>query len=154
MRILDFLAPENVVAPLAATDKEGILRELCATLTRNGALENPDMALEAVMTRERLGSTGIGEQVAIPHAKTRGASRLAGAFGLTSDEVDYDAVDDQPVRLVFLLVAGEDATSAHLKALARISRMLKNRSFRDRAREATSAEQLFALVRAEDEALG
>ncbi len=154
MRILDFLLPENVVAPLVATDKEGLLRELCDALKNSGALEDPDLAFEAVMMRERLGSTGIGEQVAIPHAKTKGATSLVGAFGVTADDIDYGTVDDQPVRLVFMLVAGEDATAAHLKALARISRVLKNRSFRDKAREATSSEQLFDLIRIEDEALG
>lgn len=154
MKILDFLAPENVVAPLKATDKEGALKELLGSLAANGALDDAELALEAVLTRERLGSTGIGEQVAIPHAKTKGASALAGAFGVARDPIDYQSVDEQPVKLIFMLVAGEEATAAHLKALARISRILKNRSFREKAGEARSAQTLFELIRTEDESLG
>jgi fructose-specific phosphotransferase system IIA component len=154
MRITDFLTKENVVVPLAGSGKEAVIRELCARLAATGAIDAVEPLFEAAMSRERLGSTGIGDGVAIPHAKTRGVKKLTAAVGVAHGGVDFDAVDDQPVRLVFLLLAGEEATAAHLKALARISRLLKNTGFRDKAARAVDADGLFDLVRTEDEGLG
>lgn len=151
MKILDFLKKENLVPSLSSTDKEGALRELCGLLAKNGEVEDGDAVYEAVMNREKLGSTGIGDSVAIPHAKASGVDSIVGALGVSKKGIEYQAVDDKPVRLVFLLLAAENSTGAHLKALARISRLLKNKEIRKKLENARSAEDIYELIEKQNE---
>ena len=153
MKIVDFLAKENCVASISSTEKEEALRELCDLLEKNGAVKEGTAIYEAVINRERLGSTGIGDHVAIPHAKANGVDSLVGAFGISKEGIDYHAVDDKPVRLVFLLLASENATGSHLKALARISRLLRNQSFRANVERAKNADEIYDLIQKTDENL-
>ena len=154
MKIVDFLKRENCVAALSSTDKEDTLRELCDLLHKNGDVENGSAIFEAVINRERLGSTGIGNHVAIPHAKTTEAKYITAAFGLSRDGVEYFAVDDKPVRLIFLLVASDNATGEHLKALARISRLLKSDTFRKDIESVKSPDEIYETIEREDLKLG
>jgi len=153
MYVVDFLRREHCVASLRGQGKEDVLRELVETLTRSGAVKDGPRTLKALMDRESLGSTGIGDGVAIPHAKLAGAETLTAAFGRSVAGVDYHAVDDKPVTWVFLLIAPEGATGQHLKALARISRMFKSEEFRRTLEEASNAEELYAMLQKEDAAL-
>jgi PTS system nitrogen regulatory IIA component len=150
MRIEDILAPELVIASLGATTKAGVLEELAGAV----AAQYPDIdrarLLEALDERERLNSTALGEGVAIPHGKLPGLRRVFAAFGRSPAGVDFQSLDSKPTHLFFLLVAPEESAGAHLKALARISRLLKDESFRARLREAPDAEALYRTIREED----
>ncbi|MBC7794494.1 MAG: PTS sugar transporter subunit IIA [Clostridia bacterium] len=133
MRMSEFLHEDMILSELHATDKEGVLREmahhLCAVAP--GMADAEDRVVRALIERERLGSTGVGEGVAIPHAKVQGIARLVAVFGRSSAGVAFDAIDQHPVTLVVLLLVPENSAGLHLKALARISRLLKNSAFRD-----------------------
>ncbi len=154
MKIVDFLRKESCVASLSSLVKEDVLRELCDLLDKNGDVDDGEAIFEAVMMREQLGSTGIGEHVAIPHAKSPGVKNLVAAFGLSKEGVEYVSVDDKPVRIIFLLVASDNATGVHLKALARISRLLKKPEFRKKLENVSSSDDIYSIIAKEDEALG
>jgi len=158
MKITDFLKQELVVAELQATDKAGVLAELAQKM----AEEYPALAqekyanlsaadLERVLwERERLESTGIADGVAIPHGKMASLSELVAAFGRSSAGIDFQAIDGKPSHIFFVLVAPENSVGLHLKALARISRLCKNQSFRTRLLEAKDANELFQAISEED----
>ena len=134
MKILDILADEALVAPsLTGTTKTAVLRELAEHLARQHPEINADRLVEVLWERERLGSTAIGDGIAIPHGKLPGLKGVIGAFGRHVAGVDFDSLDGSPTHLFFLLVAPEDSVGQHLKALARVSRLLKDRAFREQA---------------------
>ncbi|NIR46197.1 MAG: PTS sugar transporter subunit IIA [Gemmatimonadetes bacterium] len=127
------LAPERVRVPLQAGDKEGILLELVELLaTSCGLGSQRDDLYGAVLERERVLSTGIGDGVALPHAKFAGLAELAMAAGVSREPLDFGALDGRPVQLLFLIVAPETATGAHVRVLARISRLMRDGALRDR----------------------
>ena len=154
MKILDILTDEKLVAPsLNGTTKSATLRELAEHLARQHPEINADRLVEVLWERERLGSTAIGDGIAIPHGKLPGLSGVIGAFGRHIAGVDFDSLDGSPTHLFFLLVAPEDSVGQHLKALARVSRLLKDRAFRDKLIGAADRAELFRLIREEDEKL-
>jgi PTS system nitrogen regulatory IIA component len=154
MKILDILTSEELVAPdLAGADKTAVLRELAQHLARAHAGVDPDRLVEVLWERERLGSTAIGDGIAIPHGKLPGLAGVIGAFGRHPSGVDFESLDGSPTHLFFLLVAPEDSVGQHLKALARVSRLLKDRAFRERLLAAPDRGALFQLIREEDEKL-
>ncbi|MBI5445185.1 MAG: PTS sugar transporter subunit IIA, partial [Deltaproteobacteria bacterium] len=116
-----------------------------------GAIEDVRSAVGVLLDREKLGSTGIGEGIAIPHGKLRELDRVVGVFGRSRPGVDFDSMDGAPVHLLFLLLAPEASASSHLKALARISRLLRDRSFREELLRTDSREDLYRLLLREDE---
>lgn len=150
MRIEDILSPELVIATLAASTKAGVLDELASAV----AARHPDIdrarLIEALDERERLNTTALGEGVAIPHGKLPGLRRVFAAFGRSTAGVDFQSLDGRPTHLFFVLVAPEESAGAHLKALARISRLLKDEAFRTRLREAPDAEALYRTICDED----
>ena len=150
MKITDILSPDMVIADLKGTTKPEVLNELAKALTSKYK-EIPLADLTAVLAeRERLGSTAIGDGIAIPHGKLRGVTRIIGAFGRHVNGVDFDSLDGGPSQLFFVLVAPEDSASLHLKALARVSRLLKEGSFRERLLAAKDADELYRLIKEED----
>ncbi|RJP19523.1 MAG: PTS sugar transporter subunit IIA [Deltaproteobacteria bacterium] len=151
MRILDIVPPGAVVDGLRAETKEGVLRELSEAVCRLVPALSPDRLTSILMDREALGSTGIGEGVAIPHGKVAGIDRLVAAFGRSAGGVQFASLDGKPARLFFLVVAPENSAGMHLKALARISRLLKDERFRRRLLAAEGAEGLVRILREEDE---
>jgi len=151
MRILDILPPEAVVDGLRAETKEGVLRELSEAVCRRLPVLSPDRLTAILMDREGLGSTGIGEGVAIPHGKIPGIDRLVAVFGRSRGGVQFSSLDGKPARLFFLILAPENSAGMHLKALARISRLLKDQRFRGRLLAAEGAEGLSQVLREEDE---
>jgi len=151
MKIVDILDPAAIVPEMRATSKLEALQELAATLAQLHPTIDRAQLVETLLEREELGSTAIGEGIAIPHGKLAGMSNVVAAFGRSSRGIDFDSLDGSPTRLFFLLVAPEDSAGIHLKALARISRLLKTREFRDRLFAGTSREALFETIRAEDE---
>jgi len=151
LKILDFLSPNAVVADLAATTKTEVLEELVNLLSKEDKVKDAKAAVDVLIEREKLGSTGIGQGIAIPHAKTDQAQAVVAAFGLSRRGVQFDALDGEPVHLFFLLVAPPDAASLHLKALARISRLLKDKFFRQSLRETKTSAEILKLIKAEDQ---
>jgi PTS system nitrogen regulatory IIA component len=151
LKILDFLDPAAVVVDLTATTKRGALEELVSLLARNGKVKDPKATVDILMEREKLGSTGIGQGIAIPHAKTDQTSQVTAAFGLSRRGINFDSLDGEPVYIFFVLVAPPDAAGLHLKALARISRLLKDKFFRQSLRDVKDASEVLRIIRDEDQ---
>lgn len=141
----DLLSPHAVVAGLRAGSKKQVLQELArraAELTGR-----PERAVfEVLLERERLGTTGVGHGIAIPHGKLPDLDRVHGMFARLERPVDFDSIDEQPVDLVFLLLAPEQAGADHLKALARVSRLLRDAALCEKLRGADSADAIYALL--------
>ena len=152
MLLSELLTPERIRVPLASDTKDAVLEELVGVLADTGAVERADEVLRAVRQREEVLSTGIGSGVAIPHGKAEGIAGLAMAAGVSRAPVDFDALDGQPVRLFFLLVGPEAAAWAHVKALSRISRLVRRDAFRDRLAAAASPEEFLAVLAEAEEA--
>jgi mannitol/fructose-specific phosphotransferase system IIA component (Ntr-type) len=149
--LTELLNPQRVKVPLSGTSKDALLEELVGVLHAGGAVSDPAEVLRAVRAREEVLSTGIGSGVAIPHGKTNAAPELAMAAGVAAEPVEFEALDGAPVRLVFMLVGPEAAAGAHVKALSRISRLVRREDLRDRlSRCASSAEFLEVLAEAEE----
>jgi PTS system nitrogen regulatory IIA component len=150
MKIEDILAPGLVIPSLRASDKAGVLRELAALVAENHSEIDGARLVQALEDRERLNSTALGDGVAIPHGKLPGLKRVFAAFGRSPGGVEFQSLDGKPTRIFFLLVAPEDSAGAHLKALARISRLLKDEAFRKRLLDADDAAALYAAIQGED----
>ncbi len=151
MKITEIL-PETLVIPaLTGKNKEEVLRELANAM----AAQHPDIdanrLVDVLWERERLGSTAIGDGIAIPHGKLPGLKTVLGAFGRHPQGVDFQSLDGKPTKLLFLLVAPEDSVGQHLKALARVSRLLKDSAFRNQLMTAPDRGELFRCIREEDD---
>jgi PTS system nitrogen regulatory IIA component len=154
MKILDILSSEELIAPtLGGENKDGVVRELAAHLAAFHREIDRERLVQVLWEREKLGSTAIGDGIAIPHGKLPALKSVLGAFGRHPAGVDFDSLDGGPTRLFFLLVAPENSVGEHLKALARVSRLLKDRTFRTRLLEAPGRSEIFRLIRDEDEKL-
>lgn len=151
MKIVDFLNPRAISANLKSADKEGVVGELVDLLVKVKEIRNRDEIIKALLEREALGSTGIGQGIAIPHAKSDSVKDLVAAFGLSRKGVNFDALDGEPVYLFFLLVAPPDSAGPHLKALARISRLLKDKYLRQTLRDARDERDILRIIREEDQ---
>ena len=153
MKIMDFLSKKAVVTDLKSSKKEDILRELVDALINGGEIEkrSRNKLIEALMAREALGSTAIGQGVGIPHAKSDNVKNLVAAFGLSRKGVNFDSLDGEPVYIFFLLLAPADSAGPHLKALARVSRLLKDKYFRDNLRQCENDKSIIKIIIQEDE---
>jgi len=141
----NLITSDCVIPNLRATNKKQVLQELArkaATLTG----QSEDAIYDVLAERERLGTTGIGHGIAIPHGKLPGLDRVYGVFARLERPIDFDAIDDQPVDLVFLLLAPANSGSDHLKALAKVSRMLRDRRLCEKVRGSTTCDAIFALM--------
>lgn len=149
MKILDVLHRGAILADLKALDKIGVLEELVTPIARIAGI-NHDNLVKVLMDRERLGSTGIGEGVGIPHGKLKELESLFLGFGLSHKGVDFESMDGQPTHIFFLLITPENSTSLHLKLLARISRILKNEPFKEKLINATSSNEIYSIIKEEE----
>jgi PTS system nitrogen regulatory IIA component len=145
MELTELLAPEGVLASVRATTKKQVLQEMARKAAELSGVDER-LILETVLERERLGTTGVGNGIAIPHGKLPGLKRLYGVFARLEKPVDFEAIDEQPVDLIFLLLAPEGAGADHLKALARVSRLLRDRRVCDKLRGSDRADALYALL--------
>ena len=150
MKITDFLAAARIIPDLKARDKRAVLKEMADWLAAQDGSLDAKKLLEALLERENISSTAIGEGVAIPHGKMAGIEKVSGVFALSSQGVDFDSLDGAPTHLFFLLIAPEDSAADHLKALARISRLLKDSSFRARLMKGKTREEIFKVIKEED----
>jgi nitrogen PTS system EIIA component len=145
MEISTLLAPDAVFPALKANNKKQLLQELAERASKLTGL--PERRIfDTLIERERLGTTGMGQGIAIPHGRIAGIAKIVGLFARLESGIEYEAVDGQPVDLVFLLLAPEGAGADHLKALARVSRLLRNQQTCEKLRAATKPEVLFALL--------
>jgi PTS system nitrogen regulatory IIA component len=151
MKITDILPESLIISDLKGPTKQDVLRELAECL----AMQHPDIEVgrlvDVLWERERLGSTAIADGIAIPHGKLPGLKTVLGAFGRHPQGVDFQSLDGNVTKLFFLLVAPEDSVGQHLKALARVSRLLKEPSFRQQLMSAPDRSALYRIIREEDE---
>ncbi len=150
MRLADFLMKEHVMPSLDAEEKRELLDEMATELASKVRGLNRERLLEVLLDREKLGSTGIGYGVAIPHGKLKGVDGIIVAFGRSKKGVDFHSMDNRPVHLFFLIVAPENSTATHLKILASISRLLRDKAFRKRLMKASDQEELYSIIAEED----
>lgn len=150
MKLLDVINKETILIDLKAKDKIGILNELVSPVARLTGIEQSVIA-RVLMDREQLGSTGIGGGIGIPHGKLKDLEQSILGFGLSRQGVDFESMDGLPTHLFFLLITPEHATNLHLKLLARLSRMLKKESLKEMMMNATSADEIIAIIAEDDE---
>ena len=146
MNIQDMLKKEFIIEDLKSRTKKEVLIELADVFLRDDTDIDRSAMIEVLLKREKLGSTGIGDGIAIPHGKLAGLEKLVVSFGRSRGGVDFDSLDGRPVHIFFLLMAPENSAGQHLKALARISRMLKDVSFRESLIKAESSENIYNLI--------
>lgn len=151
MKIIEILPATLVMPRLTGGSKDEVLRELARGMASHSPDIDADKLVEVLWERERLGSTAIGDGIAIPHGKLPNLQTVRAAFGRHPAGVDFDSLDGNPTRLFFVLIAPEDSVGQHLKALARVSRLLKDDGFRAQLLAAGDAADLYRRIREEDE---
>ena len=152
MKITDILSPECVISGLEGKTKKDMLAGLARPIAEKYGLDLNEM-VTTLLSREKLGSTGIGDGVAIPHSKVSGLSKITAAIGISKEGLKFDAVDDRPCHIFFLIMAPSSTAAGHLKALARASMLLKNPETRKRLIEAHDAEEIYSIVLDQDSKL-
>jgi PTS system nitrogen regulatory IIA component len=150
MKILDVLQKDAIISDLQSKDKKGILEELVTPVAHIAGVSHEDL-VRVLMERERLGSTGIGGGIGIPHGKLETLQSLVVGFGLSRKGVDFESMDGLPTHIFFLLVTPENSTGLHLKLLARISRILKHEPFKVRLLNADDDDEIYSIIEEEDE---
>ena len=151
MRILDILPKESIIPELRGKTKREVLEELTDALLRQRPHLNRMKLIEILLERERLGSTGIGDGIAIPHGKVKDLDQLTLSFGRSTTGVDFESMDGKPAHLFFLLVAPENCAGIHLRALAKIARLLKSSAIRKRLASAQAPDEIYAILKEEDD---
>ena len=152
MKITDFLQPNAIMTDLQSKTKDEVIAELVNILIKSGAIaaKQKSKVVEVLMAREALGSTAIGQGIAIPHGKCDATKKLIGCLGISKSGIDFDSLDGEPAYIFFLLVAPVDSAGPHLKALARISRLLKDKFIRDSLKTADSDKSVMKIIQQED----
>lgn len=150
MKVLEYLPEEVIEADLKSDTKVGVLKELVQLLVNNHQVKDANKALEVLLEREKLGSTGIGDGVAIPHAKFNDIKTLVAAFGRSREGVNFESLDNKHAHLFFLFLAPENSATLHLKILARISRLLKKTAFREALMQAEGGKAIFQAIADEE----
>ncbi|HIF03744.1 MAG TPA: PTS sugar transporter subunit IIA [Nitrospinaceae bacterium] len=153
MKISEILSKEHIIKDLKSFDKESVLEELSNFLKDKGVIPNKENLLLTLIEREKLGSTGIGENVAIPHAKIREIDKIITVFARSQIGVEFESLDQKPVNFIYLILAPENSTGQHLKALARISRLFKSSSLRESVLRANETDQIYSILLDEDSKL-
>ena len=152
MKFSDFVKPDSIRADLAANDKEGVIRELVACMVESGQLksEEQENIVEAILKREKLGSTGIGRSIAVPHTKHSSVDQPVGTVGVSIDGIDFESLDGEKVQLFFMLISPPDRPSDHLKALENISKQLQDQTFCRFLRQSKTAEDIQQVLEEAD----
>lgn len=153
MKLGDVLNENLIKIPLQKSDKKEIITEMIDVLTTSGKIVDRNKVLQAVLEREQMMSTGIGNSVAIPHGKSQGVQELVVGLGITPQDVNFDALDGKPVRIVFMLVGPEKSSSVHIKMLSRISRLLNQSSFRKKLIDSKSGSDVIRIIQDEEKLL-
>jgi PTS system nitrogen regulatory IIA component len=151
MKITDILHEDSIIGELTSRDKKGVLEELVSVLVEHGRLKSKEKPVQVLLERERLGSTGIGDGIAIPHGKLKDIKGMICSFGRAREGIDFQSIDEKPSHLFFLLFAPQESAGEHLQALARLSRILKDGQLRKQLMEAASEKDIYRLIQEEDE---
>jgi PTS system nitrogen regulatory IIA component len=150
MKIMDFLSPDAITVDLKSTDKKSAIVELVEIIKNVKKVKKTDEIIEVILEREKLGSTGIGQGVAIPHGKTDVLQEQIGVLGISRKGIEFKSLDGEPVHIVFLLVGPVEVAGQHLKALSRISRLFKDKFLRQAIRDAAAKEEVVKIIQQED----
>ncbi len=153
MKIVDILSKDAVKVDLQARDKESVIEEISELVVRSAGLTDKQVIVQVLMEREALGSTGIGLNVAIPHAKLQGVDSIIAALARSKEGIDFGSIDGQPVMLFFVLISGVNTARNHLKALAKISRLLKNDETREALISCNCSVEMYEIVSREESKL-
>jgi PTS system nitrogen regulatory IIA component len=151
VKLSEFLKENNIVPQLKARDKKGVLEEMAELVSQNDPAIDKGALVRVLVERERLGSTGIGDGVAIPHGKLNSVKEPVISFGKSEEGLDFDSMDGQPAHLFFLLIAPENSSGVHLQALARIAKILKSSSFRERLMMSNTKNEIYQEIIQTDE---
>ena len=151
MKLSEIIEEEDIISDLKASDKKSVLEELAEVISNHEPSINKKDIVKVLVERERLGTTGIGDGVAIPHGKLNGVRQPLISFGRSKKGMDFDAMDGQPVYLFFLLIAPENSSGIHLEILARIAKILKNSAFRKKLMEADTRKECYQTIIQNDE---
>ncbi len=151
MKLMDFIVKEAIVVNLQGKEKKDVLEEMVEALAKSKKISSKEKVVKILLDREELGSTGIGQGIAIPHGKTNEVDNVVIAFGSSKQGIEFESLDGEPVYLVFLLLAPVESTGVHLKALAKISRILKDKHFRQSLRDAKDTAEVVKIIKEEDE---
>jgi len=150
MKILDFLCPKAINLDLESKDKKGVVTELVNLLVKEKKVKDANKAIMSILEREKLGSTGMGQGVAIPHGKTDSVKELVGALGISKVGIPFDSLDGEPVHIIFLLLAPVDVVGEHLRAISCVSRLLRDRFFRQSLLDSKNTSEVIQLIVQED----
>jgi PTS system nitrogen regulatory IIA component len=150
MKINEISSKDSIIADLVGTNKEEVIREMTDFLQSQSIIQDKETLFKTLMEREKLGSTGIGENVAIPHGKFNELSQIIVVFGRSIGGVDFESLDQKPVNFVCMVIAPLNSTGQHLKALARISRLFKNQDLREDILKSQDANEIYSLLHEED----
>ncbi len=150
MTLTQILQANCAKVPVEGRDKEAVITELVDLLDASGALQNRDVALDAVLTRERIQSTGTGAGIAIPHGKCKAVKEVVMAIGIAHKPIEFDSIDGEPVKILFLLVSPADQTGPHIQALAGISKLMLNEHIRHKLEQADSADDVYELLNTQE----
>lgn len=153
MKLGEVLNENLIKIPLQKFEKKEIITEMIDVLTASGKILDREKVLQAVLEREQMMSTGIGNSVAIPHGKSQGVQELVVGLGITPQDVNFDALDGKPVRIVFMLVGPEKSSSVHIKMLSRISRLLNQSAFRKKLVDSKSGDEVMRIINDEEKLL-
>lgn len=150
MKISDILSTDVITVKLETTDKDDAINKLIDLAGNSGKILDKEKVSRTIFEREKLVSTGVGKSFAIPHGKTDSISDVVAAFAITKDPIDFDSIDGEPVRFIFLLIGKENLLNTHIKLLSRISRLMNKDEFRDKLLEAASPEEALAIFKEEE----
>ncbi len=151
MKISDILTEDFVIVGLDVSSKEDAINALVDLLAKSDKVKNINKVREAVFEREKIMTTGVGKGFAVPHGKTDAVAGIVGAFGITKKPIDYDSLDGEPVRLIFLLVGRDNMVGPHIKLLSRISKLMNDNNFRERLLNSKEPKEVVDLFKTEEE---
>jgi PTS system nitrogen regulatory IIA component len=150
MKIMDFLSKDAIIIDLKSTDKKSAIIELAETLKSTKKIKKTDEIINVILEREKLGSTGIGQGVAIPHGKIDVLHEQAGVLGISHKGIEFNSLDGEPVHIIFLLVGPVEVAGQHLKALSKISRLFKDKFLRQGIKDAATTEEIIKIIQGDD----
>jgi PTS system nitrogen regulatory IIA component len=150
MKIMDFLSKDAIIVDLESADKKSAIIELVETLKKTKKIKKTDEIIDVILEREKLGSTGIGQGVAIPHGKIDGLHEQIGVLGISHKGIEFNSLEGEPVHIIFLLVGPVEVAGQHLKALSKISRLFKDKFLRQAIKDVAEAEEVVKIIQEED----
>jgi fructose-specific phosphotransferase system IIA component len=151
MKLIDVLKPENIKTSLHSLDKESVIKELIDLIYPNQFLEDKDSIFDAVIEREKIMTTGVGREVAIPHCKRKNCTDFIIALGIHPSGIDFNSIDNRPVKIIFLLIGPEDNPGMHIRLLSRISRLIAKEKLRENLLLAVNANEVYNQIKEEEE---